>query len=44
VDDVSGWDFAYGDNSPADGHGQDPRVRDDLAVGNNGSIIGVYGR
>jgi subtilisin family serine protease len=42
VDDVRGWDFAYGDNDPFDGKGHGTHVAGTIAgAGNNG--IGVVG-
>jgi len=42
VDDVHGWDFAYGDNDPADGDGHGTHCAGTIgAVGNNG--VGVAG-
>ena len=42
VDDVYGWDFAYGDNDPMDGHSHGTHCAGTIAgVGNNG--IGVVG-
>jgi len=46
VDDLRGWDFAYGDNNPADGNGHGTHVAGTIAaVGNNAlGVIGVaYG-
>ena len=43
VDDVRGWDFAYGDNNPQDGYGHGTHVSGTVAaIGNNGvGIVGV---
>ena len=42
IDDVSGWDFANGDNNPQDGNGHGTHVSGTIAAkGNNG--IGVAG-
>ncbi|MBI4597804.1 MAG: S8 family serine peptidase [Candidatus Omnitrophica bacterium] len=42
LDDVRGWDFAYGDNDPKDGEGHGTHVAGTIAAaGNNG--IGVVG-
>jgi subtilisin family serine protease len=42
IDDVRGWDFAYGDNDPMDGHSHGTHVAGTIAgKGNNG--VGVTG-
>ena len=43
VDDVRGWDFAYGDNNPSDVHGHGTHTAGTIgAKGNNGTgVVGV---